>query len=150
MSGCCACETNSCYQKYPSVIIMTCYLFFKYFFYYFHSRWCFSPLWEGVELTVQHTSYLLLPRYPLFSPIPSSHHVCIHEEPATAPALSGYCLTKTHLQKPVCQTEGWRVVCWQGCRRAQTPQQVCRSRKAIRNLGQLMSNAFLSPDWLAF
>lgn len=102
------------------------------------------------ELTFQHTSYLLFPRCPLFSPLLSSRHVHIHEEPATAPSLSGSRLTQTHLQKPVCQTEGWRVIGWQRSRWTQMPQQVCRCRKVIRNLGQLRSNAFLCPDWLVF
>lgn len=44
-----------------------------------------------------------------------SCHVCIHEEPTTAPALSRSRLAQTHLQKPVLQTQGgWRVIC---CRR---------------------------------
>lgn len=102
------------------------------------------------ELTVKRTSYLLLPRCPLSSPLPSSHHVCLHEEPATAPTLSGSRLAKTHLQKPVCPTEGWGVIGWRGSGHLETPQQVCRRRKLICNLGQMRSNAFLCADWLAF
>lgn len=145
MSGCCGCVTNNCHQKYPPVFEMISYLF------------CPQVLLSGRGfqsfLSVNPQSNVLLifsPGVLSFSPFRSSRHVRIHEEPATAPALFGSRLTQTPLQKPVCQTGSWRVIGWRGSERTQTPQQVCRRRKVLCNLGQLRSNAFLCPDWLVF
>ncbi|RVE69146.1 hypothetical protein OJAV_G00075100 [Oryzias javanicus] len=53
----------------------------------------------------------------------------VHEEPTSAPALSGTRLAQADLQKPLCQTEGRRIVSFRGGGCTQTPLQACRSSK---------------------
>lgn len=75
--------------------------------------------------------YLCVPSRSPLSTSSSSSSCHVHAKPATAPTLPGSRFAQAHLQEPVRQAAGRRVVCCRGSGRGEAPEQICRRRKTF-------------------